>query len=244
MVIEKMWVVPKPRYMGKKVTFKARVNNARDHWLAPSSKAQLKIFRPQGLSTLTIPLQVAGFSYVNKVSQTLRYSFVPKTWGIYKFVLKLDVEDAVDELYENNNERSHYSAVSPLPDLIVCISNSKWPTGCKTTTITAWVKNIGTAESPPSVLHFYVKERGTKTYSIPRLQPGQVHTPITRRAKYCDPRKYGYKTMRVHIDQDNKVKELNENNNKVSTRYRVVNTKPAYPPARGATCSDGTKILD
>jgi hypothetical protein len=225
LIVEDAWVEPKDntRAQGNKITYKAKVKLAKLHGpesTAIATKAKLKIYRPQGLSPITVPpFDVKAFSNLNKMPDTLEYSFIPKTYGIYKYELKLDINNDVEEGDgESNNTDTHLSTVNPGPDLIVCLSSCKSPGACKDTTIIAWVRNIGEARSAPSTLTMYVKERGTTTHAVPNLAPNEmVH--FTRTAKYCA--KLGWKTMWAHINKDKTTLETNYDNNYVSTRYKV-----------------------
>ena len=206
-----------PKHPGMSETFKFRfcvTNNGSG--IANASIAELIIAGPERYrSTERIAIRkLSGIGDRQYFSKDLKLD----KYGIYRFTLKLDVNNNVTEANEGNNEKFILVGVNPLPDLIVTVTSGIHARLTFKSRIWADVKNIGKFRSAPSILHFYVQKHGTNTYNIPALDPGEKHT-ITRREKWFT---LGHKNYNAYIDKDNNVKEINENNNFAKNKLKVI----------------------
>jgi len=206
-----------PKHPGMSETFKFRfcvTNNGSG--IANASIAELIIAGPERYrSTERIAIRkLSGIGDRQYFSKDLKLD----KYGIYRFTLKLDVDNNVTEANEGNNEKFILVGVNPLPDLIVTVTSGIHARLTFKSRIWADVKNIGKFRSAPSILHFYVQKHGTNTYNIPALDPGEKHT-ITRREKWFT---LGHKNYNAYIDKDNNVKEINENNNFAKNKLKVI----------------------
>lgn len=78
----------------------------------------------------------------------------------------------------------------------------------KSNTYSVTVKNVGNVKSKKSKLGVYVDEKKVKTITVPAINPGKSKTVNVKLNK-----KYNKKTKKFKADYNDKVKELNENNN-------------------------------
>jgi hypothetical protein len=211
----KMTRTPKHPGMGETFKFRFCVTN-NGGGIANASVAELIITGPESYrTTKRIAIRkLLGIGDRQYFSKDLKLD----KWGIYRFTLKLDVDNNVTEANEGNNEKFILVDVNPLPDLTVTVTSGIHARLAFKSSIWADVKNIGELRSAPSILHFYVQKHGTKTYNIPALDPGETHT-ITRREKWF---KLGYKNYNAYIDKDNHIKEINEHNNFAKNRIKVI----------------------
>jgi len=211
----KMTRIPKHPGMGETFKFRFCVTN-NGGGIANASVAELIITGPESYRTTErIAIRkLSGLGDRKYFSKDLKLD----KWGIYRFTLKLDVDNNVTEANEGNNEKYILVDVNPLPDLTVTVISGSNARLTFKSRIWADVKNIGEFRSAPSILHFYVQKHGTNTYNIPALDPGETHT-ITRREKWF---KLGYKNYNAYIDKDNHIKEINENNNFAKNRIKVI----------------------
>ena len=222
LTLGKFTLEPRPRYMGDRVVFRAEIKNVGEGRSGPA-KAEIKITGPQGFRTLhTTKYEIPRLNPEGVHEYFLGYE--ASHYGIVSHMVKVDINNSNLESNEGNNEKTVSFAVNPLPglpDLIVCLKFRDKASFCRNHTITAEVGNSGDKASQPCVLHFYVKDKGTKTYPIPILQPNQMHK-IKRTHKWCKLWKTGWKTITAHIDQDKNVKEKSDNNNYVKARFKVL----------------------
>ncbi|GEM_PF-2514802 len=139
--------------------------------------------------------------------------------GLYRFTVTVDEEDEVDEVNEGNNEKYKIFALMPMCDLQVYLPGKKPFFITQKRKFTAEIKNVGHGTCPPTFLHFYVKEKGTRTYNIPRLEPGKKYT-VTRSERWYTA---GTRSISVRVDPDGKIEEIREDNNykKISVKVRV-----------------------
>ena len=160
---------------------------------------------------MSVPKIVWADDYLLKKTYDL-----PKP-GIYKNTLKVDYYQEVTEANEKNNTKAIAYRVKSAPDLIVCLNKGERGKVLTTTTVHAYVKNIGNKVSKACKLRFYVQNDGVKYHHIPALNPGQEFT-VTRSHKWI---LKGHKTTSVHIDYYNNVKEIFETNNTVTSNAYI-----------------------
>ncbi len=115
--------------------------------------------------------------------------------------------------YRNNSRSKHFCAspqnLEKHPDLVVCMKRYirlTWPV---TKTFHMHVVNIGTAPSAATKLSFHVGGHGTSHHDIPPLQPGEDYTA----KKTFTWGNSGTNHYKLIIDYENKVTELEEDNN-------------------------------
>ncbi|MEN8153486.1 MAG: CARDB domain-containing protein [Acidobacteriota bacterium] len=232
LVIDSITRSPKHPVMGETFTFKFSVFNM-GNGTADASVAKISIKGPNTAFFKKLPVRILnGHSLpFNPMpdSTWLSEEFKFSKWGIYKFTVRLDVDKNVTESDENNNEKFILVDVSPVPDLIVCISNNKRPGVGKKTSIHATVKNVGEFQSAPCKLRFYVEKKGTNEYDIPVLHPGKTHK-ITREERWG---LAGTRTISAIIDYYKKIREFREDNNRAQSSYFVRlphHKKTTHPP--------------
>ncbi len=170
-------VIPNSPGEGQVVRFIGKVMNNGD---APvvNPVVTMKVKRPAGLATQTFTKEIERTLDKNQAYDFLKEFRVRKP-GNYTITFIMDEANAVDELYENNNEKDITFPVHGLPDLIVCMSNGKRPPVGRSREIRMVVKNIGSGSTNPDTgikLRSYVKAKGVKHYDIPPLAPGATHT--------------------------------------------------------------------
>lgn len=109
-----------------------------------------------------------------------------------------------------------------LPDLALSITCGKVFNLGRQNSVSVYVKNIGSKISNPSKLEIYAYKKGTKSYSVPALQPNEVYH-VNRKVKWkLIKNKPGYKKISARIDTANEVTpEITENNNYVETKYKL-----------------------
>ena len=198
----------------------------------------LKVKRPAGLPTQTFTKEIIITLTKNQGIGFVKEFSVRKP-GNYTITFTLDPEDLVDEMNENNNDKDLTFVVRPLPDLIVCIDNSKRPPVGGKREIRMVVKNIGNARTSTNPvsgiqLRSYVEKKGVKMYDIPPLEKGESYT-IKRNHKWG---LAGTKTISAKIIYPGD--ERNSKNNEVSGSYFVRlphHDKYGIPPK--VKCSTG-----
>jgi len=140
----------------------------------------------------------------------------------YRVTAYADYKNDVAESSENNNiVYRNFRVTKNLPDLVLSITCGKVFHLGQKRSVVVYVKNIGSKISNPCKLDIYASKKGTKSYSVPALQPGQIYS-ATRKVKWrLGKYNPGNKKIWAHIDRANVVREINENNNYVETKYKV-----------------------
>ncbi len=146
--------------------------------------------------------------------------------GIYRFTLKLDIDNAVQENNELNNEKWILVDVNPkqYPDLTITNVNTpdyKKTVGAKCT-MNVTIKNAGQAPSGYFELDADLDTcpliaQGRKYKTHPGLPPGESVT-FTFKHRYACFKMVGVK---FYVDKANNVKESNENNNKCGLPFHI-----------------------
>lgn len=216
----------KPEFpkIGETVTISATITNL-SNIKSPPCWATLTITGPAKFQKITRNFKISSLSNAlndGPKEYKIRYHYKVSEMGIYLNVLKVDVHDVVKESNENNNEKSRYNRVDPIPDLAVYIPVVKDIHVLREKTVTTEVKNIGPGISPPSQLWFYLDGAGSsglgaKIFDVPSLNPGQK-MKYSLKHRYYIPGKKGYKAW---IDYKNKIAELDESNNIQSGSFKV-----------------------
>lgn len=103
--------------------------------------------------------------------------------GTHTLTLTIDSENWIEEANEENNTASVTFFVDPAPRLALYVdSNINRGVGVDIP-VHAHLKNIGDAASKSCELKFYLKKGGTRTFTVPPLQPGQKFI-ATRKHRY------------------------------------------------------------
>lgn len=213
----KMTRTPKHPKVGEFFDFKFRVDNAGNGQAAGSS-AELTIKGPENfLLVKRISVRSLGgapdHAYFKKTIKLPRI-------GIYRFTLKLDVDNNVQEGDESNNEKWILVDINPkqFPDLkIVSIYSPDYKKTihqeCK---MEVTVKNIGPVDAGRFEIDCDWKtctgiSQGRK-YKVcaQGLKSGESITFTFKHKYWC----LGMKYPSLHVDKANQVQEKNENNNK------------------------------
>jgi len=228
-------VTPQNPGEGHTVTYKANVMN---YGNAPATNpvVVLRVRRPGGLpdkiyrQEMHVTLQkYQGVTFVQRFP-------VPKA-GNYKTTFAVDPANMIAELDDHNNSKDWTFGVLGLPDLMVCIDNGKRPPVGGKRDIHAMVRNIGSASTSGMghiTLRFSVEKKGTRTYSIPPLAPGQSHT-VNRRYSWS---LSGTKHLSARVSYDKS--ETDRRNNEVSGSYFVrLPHHDTYSAAPHVKCSTG-----
>lgn len=202
-------IAPKPRHTNEPL-FMAFQVTAAGNTGSPASRVLIRIQGPEGYSTREFTHNLDPMP--KGTGRWVQQKFHATHWGIYRYIVTLDDGDQVAEgtAGEANNDHSGHFSVDPLPDLQAYI-RPLVPTvsvGVKRN-ITAEIKNIGQTESPPATLRFYIEDKGTKTYNVPRLEPGEVHQ-VSRKPRWST---RSLRHFSIHVDPANAVEELREDNN-------------------------------
>ena len=212
-------VTPERPKMHDTVTIKAIVKNCGE---LPSgrSRAKLTIKGPEGFHQVIKYLEVPALSPVPGGMPTIHvieYRHIFSQMGVYRSTVTIDYNNSVKEQNENNNEKSRSYIVAPLPDLAVYIPAVKDVHVGRERTVTFEVRNIGPGLSPTSTLHTFLDGENVKTYSIPPLRQNEKRV-FKRSHRWFIPGKKLYTTC---IDCNNKIRELDENNNKKQGHVKV-----------------------
>jgi hypothetical protein len=219
-------ITVKPEFpkIGETVTVIATITNLSNIKSAPCT-SKLTITGPAKFQKITRYFKISSLSSApndGPKEHKIRYHYKVSEMGIYKNIINVDVYDVVKESNENNNEKSRYNRVDPIPDLTVYIPRVKDIHLFRDKTVTTEVKNIGPGISPPSQLWFFLEGAGdsglgAKVFDVPSLNPGQK-MKYSLSHRYYVPGKKGYKAW---IDHKNKITELDESNNIQSGSFKV-----------------------
>lgn len=231
-------VTPQNPGEGQTVRFEGNVMNY-GNASAQNPVAVLRLKRPGGLAD-KIYRQEMNVTLQKNQGVTFVQNFpVPKA-GNYTGKFSVDPADMIPETNNNNNKKDYTFGVHGLPDLIVCIDNSKRPPVGGKRDIRAVVINSGTGNvsgMSQTKLRFYVKKKGTKTYNIPPLAAGASH-PIKRRHSWGTA---GTKKISAKIIYNKN--EVNGGNNQVQGSYFVrLPHHDTYSAASRIKCSTGEKF--
>lgn len=146
---------------------------------------------------------------------------------------------ASGEEYAGNNFKEKYFKVEQqYPDLVVCMKKyNHHKHASRRYTYPPKVKNIGNAPSQPTNLRFYVEGKGTKTYNIPALQPGEVYSGVQRKIYWV---KKGTRKFQLSIDDKKAVDEgrSGERNNIINGKIFVNKYAPQHDEYYRTQCSD------
>jgi hypothetical protein len=219
-------IIVKPEFpkIGETVTVSATITNL-SNIKSPPCTAKLTITGPVKFHKITRYFKISSLSNAlndGPKEHKIRYHYRVHEMGIYQNTIEVDVYDVVKESNENNNEKSRYNRVDPIPDLTVYIPIVKDIHVLRNKTVTTEVKNIGPGISPPSKLWFFLEGAGdsglgAKVFDVPTLNPGQ-------KMKYSLSHRYyiiGRKEYKAWIDYKNKITELDESNNIQSGSFKV-----------------------
>jgi hypothetical protein len=112
----------------------------------------------------------------------------------------------------------NFGKLTPLPDLIICLHwYGELPYIYGNQRIKVRVRNIGLANSSPTLFKIYVEGHGTLTLLAPWLAPNaEYNWSQLFNWKTC-----GHKTVRATVDPDGQLSEINENNNVVESSIKV-----------------------
>ena len=228
-------VTPQNPSEGQTVRFEGNVMNY-GNGPAQNPVAFLNVKRPGGLPNKHYR-QEMNVTLNRNQGVTFAANFkVPKA-GNYKCEFSLDPADMIAELDNSNNRKNWTFGVHGSPDLIVCIDNDKRPPVGGKRNIRAVVKNIGSSNvsgNSTTTLRFYVKQKGSKTYTIPALAAGASHT-INRRHAWG---RSGTKKISAKISHNRN--ESNRSNNHVQGSYFVrLPHHDKYAVTQPVKCSTG-----
>ena len=146
-------------------------------------------------------------------------------YGRYTVKIKLDANNRVNEINENNNSKTYYFTAKALPDLVVCVDTLKRPRPLKKATIRVYVLNMGDAPSKPCSLLIAIQGDYYPTLhkyyrSIPSIKPHGIYSKAHIRYKWANmDRSARNKYFYVIIDNRKQVEESDELNNHASGRY-------------------------
>ena len=208
----RLTIYPKFPKIGEKVTISAVIKNTGKTSPCPL-KAKLKITGPTGfhktINYFELPCHLIemGEQRIYDFSFTRTFSKM----RVYKATLTIDVNNELNEQNENNNEKSRYFRMDPLPDLALYVPPVKPVNIGHKRTVTVEVKNIGPGLSPKTKLRFFLDAEGTKSYFIPPLRKNESKTFKRSHRWFIS----GKKLYNICVDCDNEIRELDENNNVV-----------------------------
>ncbi len=234
LVVANCGINPQHPAQGDKVRFQAALRNNGPAASVKAFDCLVKVFGPQGFMPVEKTFRIRPLPAGDTENVFLDYTCTH--WGAVRVEVKLDEKNEINESDESNNQKNFHHSVNPLPDLVVCLGT---PVGVDIgTTKKVWVSvvNRGPADAPPSRLRWYVEQNDVKWINVPRLAQGE------EKVFYRDVRfsTKGNKEMTAVIDPENKVRELNENNNRVEG-LAISSLLSEFAPAGVTTkkCSDG-----
>jgi len=141
-----------------------------------------------------------------------------KYWGLYRVTVEADVNNNVEEINENNNNKKfRIFALSPMCDFQVYLSEKKDFNITLKRTFTAEVRNVGHGSCPSTKLDFYLKGKGTNHYTVPKLDPGEKYT-VSRSGRWYTA---GTRHASVRVDPLNSIEEISEENNYKKISFKV-----------------------
>lgn len=117
--------------------------------------------------------------------------------GSHTLTLTIDSENWIEESNEKNNTVSITFIVDPTPALGLYVNSGINRGLTVNIPVHAYVVNEGDGVSESCQMKFYLKKAGTKTFTVPPLQPGQRFI-ATRKHRYYSS---GFKKIRVEIDE-------------------------------------------
>lgn len=167
--------------VGDVVTFVAHVKDGFTYNHPPEEyNVEIEVRGPGGVvhHQKKIPVTLLG-----PATQNVTMTYKVSTYGIYRNIVRVDVDSDCQESDETNNEDYFIYGVNPKPDLqvfIPYISNVK--TG-RHRTVDVYVKNIGEMKSHPVPLTLLITSKGQTTHTVPALDPMETWS-ISRREKY------------------------------------------------------------
>ena len=213
-----LWQAENPAYRDRKHLPEADFMNAMvtvhiedGQGFVMNEGAKMSVIDPLGMlrtrnvtRSYTWPGRDVGHPYgINP--EELKGRMVTVTINAYHSIFETD--------YRNNSRSKHFYAspqhLEKHPDLVVCMKRYirlPWPV---TKTFHMHVVNIGTAPSSATKLSFHVGGHGTSHHDIPPLQPGEDYTA----KKTFTWGNKGTNHYELMIDYENKVEELEEDNN-------------------------------
>jgi CARDB len=190
------------------ITFHANVSNG-GMTRADGVRAEMKIQAPDNSETIyRITLPGLAFGDHRPVQKSFR---LPKA-GQYTVSLTAEVTlSTALETRMDNNTATAALQVAGLPDLRVCLHQTRNVQIDHWEYINVNVENIGEATSPSTTLDIWIDNRGTETIQVPGLIPGSHN--IGHRYEMWISRSPS-RDYWAEVDPDNNVRESDEGNNK------------------------------
>ncbi|WP_126454378.1 CARDB domain-containing protein [Sulfuriflexus mobilis] len=199
-------ITPDPRNSSDLLQYQATVH-AEGPDIPESVKAEFKVYGPGGAVIIS---DDRTLRFENASTYLFKRKYRVPQWALYRNELTLDTAAQARERDEENNKVKTIYAVNPEPDLQVYVRPHVPSVAVlKRRSVRAYVKNVGERKSPESALRFWIEGKGTETYTVPRLDPGEKWS-VVRKPKWT---LGGMKDFRVTVDPDNQLNELNEGNN-------------------------------
>jgi len=194
-----------------------------------SKATNIRVFMGQAnTDTWPVPILKPGRSY------SMDKKLNPPGVGYIAWSADVDHNNAMGDTNRANNYAKKKMIVKG-PDLVVCFLRSTRPSLAKKGTIRAYVRNSGPVKSTPCKLNFYLKNKGTSTFDIPGLNPGEVFK-VSRTEKWFT---LGNKKVSITIDPGNTVAEENEKNNHVEDSVKVIGPFATKYTIANLICSNG-----
>ena len=198
---------PQKPLAGQQIVFTAKIRNI-GHLPAPATQLHWRIGGASQQPVYPVPLLQPGQSTSIARAETFN------TPLNYTSTAMLDEDDDIAELTEDNNQAvNKFTVLKPgKPDFeIVDITTVSPLVAGQPITIKARLKNSGTAIADL----FYYMRVGGEALPAPSVahdvRPGQIIS-ISRMVRFDEPKDYG---IRVVVDPQNQVAELNEANNQL-----------------------------
>ncbi len=158
---------------------------------------------------------------------TLSCSFIPPFRGTYQARFIPDSSGKYPGSTESlpSRQTTKIIHVRPLPDLLASVNKvSDGIQGVDRKHFHLRVKNIGSDRSPATTLLFRLTDMDDKNYTVPALEPGQIwEHEYTRKLWHST----GIKHYSLLVDPDNRITEINENNNTVRDSLHIY--RPGEP---------------
>ncbi|MFC5905736.1 discoidin domain-containing protein [Streptacidiphilus monticola] len=171
--------------------------------------------RTQTIAVLGREQSASGFSTIAAAQQ---YSFDPATGNTVTIPVSARVSDVELSITSNSGapggQVAEFQVIgTPAPNPDLTVTDASWspasPVETDPVTLSATVKNSGTAASAATDLNFYLGSTKVGTASVPALAAGASTTVSAG----IGTRNAGSYQLTAKVDESNKVVELNESNN-------------------------------
>lgn len=176
-----------------------------------------------------VPVQTSTVREIEAGKSTIvTFTWKPAEAGTYTLRAMVDPDDKIEELNEENNVISTTVTVKPkkLPDLTVQFEAVPEELEInKEHAINLLIKNIGEADSAAFAVELTVDGVSLGRKEIEGLAAGSS-TTVTFTWK---PTKAGDYTLKATVDPDNRIEELNEENNVATVSVKVPEIVPPIP---------------